>query len=83
MNFEEWIESIQYKLKEKYKIKKLYYTSDFGLRIDFSSGFHYSIEKDILEGYYIYSISEIQRTDDGLNDICYDIERLYMQQLKR
>lgn len=82
MSYDDWLKDIQNKLKSKYKIKKIY-VSNLMVRIVFYNSFNFQIDKDMLETYYYLSVSDIMRAEDGFNFICNDIEKSYMQQLKR
>lgn len=82
MNYQQWIDDVKKELNKKYKIRTLV-ESEFGLRIDFFNDFHYSIEKEGLEKLYYFSTSDVMRNNDGLHDICNNIEREYIKLLRR
>lgn len=80
MKYEEWLKSTEFGLKRRYKIKDITHNNDY-MRVIFENGFAYAVNEEKLRGLYNYSNSEIFRRDDGFNDLCRDIEHIYMEQI--
>lgn len=71
IDFKSWIEHIQFKLKEKYKIINITY-DDYGLRIIFETNFMYRINTSALV--------ELRR-NNTFEELCDEIENLYLKQI--
>lgn len=80
MKYEEWLKSTEFGLRRHYKIKDILHNDGY-MKIIFENGFAYGANEEKLRGLYNYSTSEIFRRDDGFNDLCRDIENIYMEQI--
>lgn len=68
MNYEEWLKSIQFGLKRRYKIIDIN-ISDCGMRISFETNFTFSINK--------YELKDLHERD-AFNELCNEIEKTYV-----
>lgn len=74
MNYEEWLKSTEFGLKTKYKVTNIVINNN-GMRIDFANNFHYGINT--------YALKGLWQIDNGFDELCNDIEKEYLSQIRR
>lgn len=74
MNYEEWLKSTEFGLRRRYEVDNIVIKDD-GMRIDFVNNFHFGINTYALEGLW--------QTKNGFNELCNDIEKEYLSQIRR
>jgi hypothetical protein len=74
VKYEEWLKSTEFVIKRKYKVENIVIKDD-GMRIDFANNFHYGINTYVLKGLW--------QTDNGFDELCNDIEKEYLSQIRR
>lgn len=74
MKYEEWLKSTEFGIKRRYKVENIVIKDD-GMRIDFANNFHYEINT--------YALKGLWQTNNGFDELCSDIEKAYLSQIRR
>ncbi len=72
MNFKEWLKSIEFGIKRRYKIKDIVIHGNGCMEIIFTNNFHYVIAENKLK---------LLWENDGFDKLCNNIEELFLKQI--
>lgn len=74
VKYEEWLKSTEFGIKRRYKVENIVIKDD-GMRIDFVNNFHFRINT--------YALKGLWQTDNSFDELCNDIEKEYLSQIRR
>ena len=72
MTYEEWIKSLEFGLKRRYKIDEIIIYED-GMNICFNNYFTFLLNN--------YTLKCLWKTEDGFKSLCEEIEQEYMSKI--
>lgn len=72
MNYKEWLKSIEYGIKRRYKIDEIIVDED-GMNICFNNYFNFCINNSALNCLW--------KTENGFANLCEEIEQEYMSKI--
>jgi len=81
LKYEEWLENLRVKIEKTYKTMLLMISVESGLTVRLNTGHMYSMDADKLKGYYVWSMSDVLRYNDGIRDIIKDIKADYLKEI--